>query len=52
MALRFAGRLVTRRGFNTSAARRNLQQEMMAEEKHAEGLFYGFKWKLYVVFPV
>lgn len=40
MAFRFV-RVLTRRGFNTSAVRANLKEELLAEEKHAEGLFWG-----------
>ncbi|XP_031573271.1 cytochrome c oxidase subunit 6A, mitochondrial-like [Actinia tenebrosa] len=43
MAFRFV-RVLTRRGFNTSAVRANLKEELLAEEKHATGTMKT--WKL------
>ena len=38
MASRILSRLLSKRAFNTSAARKSIQEEFLAEEKHAEGI--------------
>lgn len=50
MAFRFV-RVLTRRGFNTSALRANLKEELLAEEKHAAGLFcsVSIRFNLFVL---